>query len=115
LSGPLLALSALAVVLFTIGGAATAGKIVSSPIADAAQGKLHPAKLVLTGAQAPGGSLVRTMPWFSAGVLASAGQVSAQDERLEGADARDADTGLPDLGISPGTLGCSQRDADGHH
>ena len=64
-------------------------------------------------------TLPRTLPFLSAGTIAAAQHapgVSAGDERLEGADAAGTgqDLPAPDLGVAPGSFGCSGRDSNGN-
>lgn len=80
----------------------------SSLIRDAATGKLQPAQLPsLTG--------VKTASFFSGGTLVTAIEVlalGAADNPEEGGNANSPDElGAPALGLSPGTLGCSRRNA----
>jgi len=64
-------------------------------------------------------TLPRTLPFLSAGTIAAAQHapgVSAGDGRLEGADAAGTgqDLPAPDLGVAPGSFGCSGRDSNGN-
>src|SRR5437868_7158651 len=64
-------------------------------------------------------TLPRTLPFLSAGTIAAAQHppcVSAGDERLDGADAAGTgqDLPAPDLGVAPGSFGCSGRDSNGN-
>jgi hypothetical protein len=80
----------------------------TSTIRDAATGKLQPPQLPsLTGS--------KTAPFISSGTLVTAIEaltLGAADDRQEAADANSPDDlGAPNLGINPGTLGCSRRNA----
>ena len=80
----------------------------NSVIRSAATGKLRPVQLPsLTG--------IKTAPFISSGTLVTAIEVltlGAADDRQEAADANSPDDfGAPSLGINPGTLGCSRRNA----
>src|SRR6266480_5323830 len=79
-----------------------------SVIRDAATGKLQPTQLPsLTG--------IKRAPFISGGTLVTAIEaltLGAADDRQEAADANSPDDlGAPSLGINPGTLGCSRRNA----
>src|SRR2546421_5311229 len=81
-----------------------------SVIRDAATGKLQPTQLPsLTG--------IKRAPFISGGTLVTAIEaltLGAADDRQEAADANSPDDlGAPSLGINPGTLGCSRRNAGG--
>src|SRR5436190_19463418 len=80
----------------------------NSVIRNAATGKLQPVQLPsLTG--------IKTAPFISSGTLVTAIEaltLGAADDRQEAADANSPDDlGAPSLGINPGTLGCSRRNA----
>jgi hypothetical protein len=80
----------------------------NSVIRDAATGKLQAVQLPsLTG--------IKTAPFISSGTLVTAIDaltLGAADDRQEAADANSPDDlGAPGLGINPGTLGCSRRNA----
>ena len=103
-----------AVVLFTVGGAAVAGKEGTDPVAAAAKGELKAAKLVTTK---NGRTVTRTLPFLSAGaVQAAADALAAGDERLEGADATPdiADSDFSDIGGTNATFGCAKRNSNGN-
>src|SRR5256885_4424686 len=81
-----------------------------SVIRDAATGKLQPTQLPsLTG--------IKRAPFISGGTLVTAIEaltLGAADDRQEAADANSPDDlGAPSLGINPGSLGCSRRNAGG--
>jgi len=83
----------------------------------AAQGRLRAP--VLRIHHANGTTTARRLPFLSAGTVEAAEGalgVSAQDERLEGADATEdaADAGFPSVGAAEGTIGCGERDRGGH-
>jgi len=84
----------------------------------AAKGELK-AAVLKTQVQQDGQTITvnRTMPFLSAGTIAAAQGalgVSAGDERAQGADAAGTgqDLPAPDLGMTQGSLGCSNRDSN---
>jgi hypothetical protein len=112
------ALGAVAVALVLTTGA-SGGQGKHDPLLAAAEGQLQPAHL--DSKTSSGQTVSRTMPFFSAALIdaelaaCAARGVSGCDERVEGSDAgTGGDVGAPpDLGQTPGTLGCSQRDRGG--
>lgn len=111
----LLVAAAVAAVLLATVGSTGASRSARGDIArQAAMGTLRAPTLHV---QHNGTTTTRRLPFISAGTeQAAADAVTAQDERLEGADANAGpdDQGFPDIGQAEGTLGCSQRDRHGH-
>src|SRR2546428_4878587 len=113
--GMLCALGALAV-----SGSAVAAESGESIAKKAAKGNVK-APILQMQVQRDGQmvTLPRTLPFLSAGTLAAARQalgVRAGDERLASADAAGTgqDLPAPDLGVAPGSFGCSGRDSNGN-
>jgi hypothetical protein len=102
----MLLLAGLGVAAFLLNGAATGGKDAFHPIQAAVAGDLQPATIVERTAK---GSVVKTAPFFSAGLLASASEL----DRGEAADAASGGVEESDLGIASDSLGCSKRTAKG--
>src|SRR5262249_864429 len=74
---------------------------------------LRPAKInVVSGSTV----LTKTAPFFSSGVLAAAQEAAdAAEDRASGSDPeRMNDQPLTDLGLSSGTLGCTDRESQGN-
>lgn len=115
----LLGLSALAVVLLVMGGAASSGGEEHRPLHDAATGELRPAKLTEQVQQdGQTTTVTKTAPFFSAGTVTAVEDAlgaGAADQALAAADgvSSPVDLGSVDLGESEGTAGCHKRDGHG--
>ena len=109
--------------LHTVGSAQ--GQRRGPVIRGVAEGKIRRAQIVTTSST--GTAVVRQLPFISNATIIAAQQalgVSAGDDRLEGADANDADISLDNAGgggNSPGiglgsehTLGCGSRTSNGN-
>src|SRR5438105_1635616 len=106
-------LTAASVFLFICTGTAFAQRPVGRLLEKAARGSLKRGQIpVMNGSTIS----AKPAPFFSSGILASAlAATDAADERAAAADAGPAnDLAFADLGVSPGTLGCGDRQNKGN-
>jgi hypothetical protein len=102
--------------IFMVGGPDAQSRGEGLIARQAAQGSLRAPVLQIHHAN--GTTTTRRVPFLSASTVQAAEDavgVSAQDERLEGADAKEdaSDAGFPSVGAAEGTVGCSERDRGG--
>src|SRR3954468_5472083 len=102
--------------IFMVGGPDAQSRGEGLIARQAAQGSLRAPVLQIHHAN--GTTTARRVPFLSASTVQAAEDavgVSAQDDRLEGADATEdaSDAGFPSVGAAEGTVGCSERDRGG--
>ena len=107
------------VILLGLGGSASGGKPHGNILMRAAKGQIGPAKLVVHVTRADGTkvTVVKTMPWFSAGTLTAArealGLPAIDEEKLQHADGNVVSRSGANLRTAPSGTGSGNGDGNG--